>query len=266
MIPREDGEGLLDYLDRLNILAAERAGIETQVHALLLRLREAESAETQLARYLGLIEADQLGINSEKTDRPFQIADEASQSEAPAQTAPNASEPEPETPINSEINSDPRRQDLPTDAERVYTWALLQPGVFTAGDASDALGVNEKSAGNYLGQGLKRGGLERIEGTGISGVPSRYQVTRPDVAVLESEPEEEEPPYQLNRNRLSLDQRLLLEHLEKHGAMTQKLLCNQMNWSTSRADRAINELTRGGLLGRNGGLLVAIPAELVAAD
>jgi hypothetical protein len=77
-------------------------------------------------------------------------------------------------------------------------------------------------------------------------------------------PEVEEPIH-LDRSRLPVDQRLLLEHLEKNGAMSQKLACAQLNWASSRADRAIGALLEGGLLGRRGPTLVAIPEELRGA-
>jgi hypothetical protein len=287
VIPREEGEGLLNYLDRLTLMAEERASLQVRFEAISQELATATMAERQLARYLLLIETDlsndaTSGIEASKPESEISASTVISLMQSayskfndeaiPTQSGPAAQQeipPEntpaitPVEPANSEINSETTEDYVP-DTERIRIWALAQTCDFTAADASQVLGITEKSCGNYLGQILKSSNLERIEGTGKAGIPSRYRISGAIAPAQAEEPKEE--PIHLDRSRLPLDQRLLLEHLEKNGPMSQKLACAQLNWANSRADRAINELTRGGLLGRLGGLLKAIPPEVMAAD
>jgi hypothetical protein len=297
MIPREEGEGLLSYLDRLTMMADERASLQVRFEALGQELATATEADQQLARYSALIEADQNkdsmsgievtklltdsasdtafplmqfanskingGANSETNDLLAQGQDLVAQEEAPSSTLENAPAISPVEPANSEINSETtgQEEEFVSGFDRTHAWVLTQPGEFAVTDASFELDIPEKSAAKYLAQLMKQEVISRIAGTGLFRVPSRYRV----ITEVEEAPAEVDEPVHLDRSRLPLDQRLLMEHLEKNGPMSQKLACAQLNWVNSRADRAIGALLEGGLVGRRGPTLIAIPEELRGA-
>jgi hypothetical protein len=290
MIPREEGEGLLSYLDRLTMMADERASLQVRFEALGQELATATEADQQLSRYSALIEADQnkdsmSGIEVTKlltdsaSDTAFPLMqfanseingganletnDLVAQDETPSETPENAPAISPVEPANSEINSETtgQEEEFVSGFDRTHVWVLTQPGEFAVADASFELDIPEKSAAKYLAQLMKQEVVSRIAGTGVFRVPSRYRV----ITDVEEAPAEVDEPVHLDRSRLPLDQRLLIEHLEKNGPMSQKLACAQLNWVNSRADRAIGALLEGGLVGRRGPTLIAIPEELRGA-
>lgn len=302
MIPRNDGESLLSYLDRLTLMASERASLQVRLDGLAQELATATMADEQLRRYSALIETDMFasmsgieiskpeaeisastviplresacsefngGSNSAQNDHAAQAQGHAAQAETLSGTPENAPAISLNEPANSETNSEPAVQDereFAPDSERTRQWALGQTGEITASAASLALDILEKSAAKYLSQLVALSVLTRVDGTGKPGIPSRYRVPGAVSAAPcgDLNPEEEaEEPVHLDRSRLPVDQRLLLEHLEKHGAMTPKLAASQLNWANSRIDRASAALLSGGLLGWRGPTLVAIPDELL---
>ena len=263
MIPRNEGEGLHEYLKRLEVIACEREDILTALERLTVRLATASLAHDQLARYTALITADMAGEIRFMPNPEIEVKTNLASSSVQSEGTRSASDTH-----------------YISDAERVRTWALAQHGEFDAAQAASELDILPASASRYLSALIAAALLNRVEGTGRPGTPSRYRHPWDTVASAPSgdvepkpaetqtpplnlEPEQEEAQLHVDRDRLPLDQRLLLEHLEKQGAMSPKLAASQLNWANSRIDRASSALLSGGLLGWRGPTLVAIPAELL---
>jgi hypothetical protein len=205
MIPREEGEGLLSYLDRLTMMADERASLQVRFEALGQELATATEADQQLSRYSALIEADQnkdsmSGIEVTKlltdsaSDTAFPLMqfanseingganletnDLVAQDETPSETPENAPAISPVEPANSEINSETtgQEEEFVSGFDRTHVWVLTQPGEFAVADASFELDIPEKSAAKYLAQLMAQAVIGRISGTGMSRIPSRYRL------------------------------------------------------------------------------------------
>jgi hypothetical protein len=209
MIPREEGEGLLAYFDRLTLMADERASLQVRFEAISEELATAAMAEDQLAHYSALIEADlsknsingieiskpvlnsasettsplmqpanseiNRDANSAQNDHAALTGDHVAQAGTPSETQENTPVISLDKPANSGTNSE-TEEEFVSDSERAHTWVLSQKGEFAAADVSFELDIAEKSAAKYLAQLMAQAVIGRISGTGMSRIPSRYRL------------------------------------------------------------------------------------------
>jgi hypothetical protein len=234
-----------------NILEAERA--QQQLDLIGLHVGAVLDGNPVTIEITGGADLPELHETSEPEEAETEASPEPVQEEEQApDTVPETGDQSPE---ETHVEVAPQ-----TASSRILEYLVAHP-------ASTA---NEVAEGTGLLNNTVNAALSKLKGRGdvtADGWPSQYTLPAPNsvlvmVAVPESTPQADDVSPQLDRSRLPLDQRLLMEHLEKHGAMSQKLLCAQLNWVNSRADRAIGALLQGGLLGRRGGTLVAMPQEL----
>ena len=190
MVPRQQDEPLLDYLDRLTLTADRLTHLEQVAYEACIAALEARTAGRQLARYTALIQADLdgAGISVQLTggaDLP-----EHHEQAIPESNPETSEQPEPDQTSNLEINS-ASEADLISDAERTREWALAQTGEFEAAHAAAELEIMVNSAKRYLCAVVSGGLLNRVEGTGRPGVPSRYTVRAATPAVPTVQPSSE---------------------------------------------------------------------------
>ena len=300
MIPRNEGEELYAYLQRLEVIAFDRDDILSALERLTAQLATATLAHDQLARYTALITADMAGqvrfvpnsenngaANSGQLDHVAQEPDHAAQVEtlsstpenAPAISLPESANSENNSETAAHVAEDAGQQPVPKTSIAELAVALLRDGTSrTAREIAAAIGREYGTTQSRLSK-MRVAGRLTVTGNypSLYSLPDSSALAEPaetadsqppplDAGTDEIEaPEDEEgaAPVYLDRSRLPVDQRLLLEHLEKQGAMTPRLAAAQLNWANSRIDRASGALLQGGLLGWRGNTLVVTPDELL---
>lgn len=267
-------QALLDHLDqvRRRIQEGETArrilpALGAQIDRLLANgalLAEAEApADTES-------NSENLPINPAHIAAP----DPAPEAEAPTETP----EPAAEDLSNSEevLETKSTEAEPPTAADRVRMWVREQPRdeTFTAQAVADALELSVTLCGNYLGRLIKAGDVERVPGTGRTGVPSLYRLPGSLAGVQPPKPAPAPQPVPAPApapmpfsvpipEGLGVDERCAFDCLRKEpDGLTARLLVARLNWSPARTGRALESLTQAGYIGRNGERHRVIPEEL----
>ncbi len=259
-----EGRCLLDSLD------GELRDLMARLDEVARRLAQAEMSERLLEDLNGyavrLLTSGTLVADVASTAAAPQILEQEPDSE-PAVSAPLVAEAPASTPAEA---AEQTSGSLPADTsddevifttvpQRVSAWVANQaPGtVFSAGDCARDVHAAFSTVNSHLSSMHKRGAFERVEGTGLPGIPSQFRIPRPadDVDAAHEEPavtpeEPSAPPASFGQ--LS-PRAAVLGYLQDHPAeeVCIPFLSRELGQEGGDIEEALNALVRAGQVQSN---------------
>lgn len=263
----------------LNELNAELAQLVERCNIVSCRIQDAVQAQHLLAElgghaqrlFGGLVNAEPISEPmpevAPQTEAPAPQSDET---EGPASTAEVLMEAQPEPSINAGSNSEP--DDQRTAMDIMVDWAATLSGPVTVAQAAEQTGIPEGTVKNYLPALVKKGLLERVPGTGVTGRPGQFcpvgsapapapkpAPTPKPLAEVKTDhlPRDLPPLTQSSVQATAVEVEIVQGALKNHGRpMSKSLLLGRLSKAGIKAaalDDALRQLEAAGKLAVSGG-------------